>query len=196
MPRGIYIRTKPRHPGPNKGNGRGIQFLRQHANDDDGPCLIWPMSRDDKGYGHLGYNGRLWKASRLMCWLVYGPAPSPLHEAAHSCGNGPGGCVHPKHLSWKTGSENQRDSIRHGTFWRRGPGRPRFKLTPEQVAEINRLRGKKTQREIGAMFGVSGETIGKIFRGDTWKTGKKEFGGFTKAPYRRPQVAKATNPFG
>jgi hypothetical protein len=54
---------------PNKGNGRGINFLRSligHQGDD---CIIWPMTRS-RGYGTVGLNGKLHKAHRIMCELA------------------------------------------------------------------------------------------------------------------------------
>jgi len=46
------------------------------------------------------------------------------------------------------------------------------KLTPEQVLEIRELyhNQRYTQRRLGNLYGVSTETIGRIVRGDTWKS--------------------------
>lgn len=170
---------------PNKGQGKGIKILRAHVGHTGDGCLIWPMGRDDKGYGIVGYLGKVYKASRLMCILAHGEPPTPMHEAAHSCGNGHIGCFHPQHVSWKTGSENQHDSIQHGTFGRK-PGCARFKLTLAQVAHIRSMKGQKTQRELGAEFGVSSETIGKIFRGQTWTADGQPKGGFRPGDPRNP----------
>jgi hypothetical protein len=183
------MRYQPGQTAPNKGKGKGIALLRAHVGHTGDVCLIWPMARDDKGYGLVGYLGTVYKASRLMCILAHGEPPSPMHEAAHSCGNGALGCYHPQHLSWKTGSENQYDSIAHGTFGRKR-GAARFKLTETQVAQIKAMQGKKTQRELGPMYGVSPETIGKIFRGQTWTTGARRVGGFTPEASRKARATQ------
>jgi hypothetical protein len=98
-----------------RGKGKGIAFLREHVSDPDGECVIWPMSRNSNGYGMFGFEGKVYWTHRYMCELVNGPPPTPEHEAAHSCGRGKDGCIHPKHLSWKTKSGNMLDAVRHGT---------------------------------------------------------------------------------
>ena len=147
-----------------KGNGKTIQWLRDHVNHDGDYCLIWPFNRNPNGYGQLGYLGKSGYAHRMMCEMAHGPAPSPEHEAAHSCGNGHMGCAHPKHLSWKTRSENRRDCQQHGTQ-RRARSATEGRLTPAQVLGIRALKGKKTQAEIAFTFGVSEPTIRDIFLG-------------------------------
>jgi hypothetical protein len=147
-----------------KGNGKTYQWLLDHKDHDGDYCLIWPFSRNPNGYGQLGYLGKSGYSHRMMCELVHGPAPSPDHEAAHSCGNGHMGCAHPKHLSWKTRSENLLDCREHGTQARSCNGN-KGRLTDEQVMQIRALKGKKTQDEIAFTFGVSPPTIRDIFLG-------------------------------
>lgn len=143
-------------------------WLHAHAEHDGAECLIWPFCRQPTGYGAFGYteNGKreMPYAHRYMCELVNGPPPTPTHEAAHSCGNGKGGCVHPKHLSWKTISENNLDCRAHGTHVRCPTGN-RGKLTDAQVAEIRSLAGTMTQAAMAARFSVSQPTIRDILTG-------------------------------
>jgi len=87
---------------------RGQAWIEKHLDYDGEDCLIYPGGRKD-GYG----------PSRYVCERAHGPAPTPQHEAAHSCGNGRFGCVHPKHLSWKTPKDNASDSLMHGTAGRK-----------------------------------------------------------------------------
>lgn len=146
----------------NKGKGAGFAFLRGHLADEDGPCLIWPLFRDPgTGYGKLGHLGEHLYAHREMCKLVNGPAPSPDHEASHSCGRGHDGCVHPKHLSWKTNAENQADRRRHGTA-ATNPFGGRTRRSPEQTEEIRRAIGTDTVTALAARFNVSRRTIERI----------------------------------
>jgi hypothetical protein len=147
-----------------KGKGVAAAFLHHNVSYDGPSCLIWPMSRNVNGYAQFGFEGETYWAHRFMCELVNGPPPTPEHEAAHSCGRGKDGCVHPKHLSWKTQSENALDSRSHGTQ-ARNPRGPAGKLTAEQVAEILALKGKATQASIAARYGVSPPTIRDIFTG-------------------------------
>ena len=144
----------------NKGKGRAAAWIFDHVNYQGADCLIWPFSRSDTGYGQLGYMGEIYKAHRFMCMQAHGKPPSPFHEAAHNCGNGFGGCVHPQHLGWKTPSENQLDRARHGTAITSRCGRT-GKLTKLQRQEIIDLKGKMTQREIAKLYNVHFETISR-----------------------------------
>lgn len=173
--------------GNNRGKGKGIAFLREHLNDPDGDCLMWPMARDNHGYPLVGFNGRVRKAHSLMCELVHGPKPTPKHHAAHSCGKGQEGCVHPWHVSWKTPKENMADSVRLGAVKQKGD--PRWKLTEEDVAKIMKLKGTASYDVIGAQFGVKGKQIGKIYRGEQWIGGKKAPIGFAVTPWRGGRVS-------
>lgn len=154
---------------PTRGKGKGYAFIVAHRDYTGDECLKWPLSCDDKGYGIIGHLGKRMRASRFMCIEVHGQPPSGLHYAAHSCGNGHLGCVNPRHLSWKTPTENQLDSVAHGTCSQ--PGRLRRKLTSEKVAEIRALKGQATQARVAAQYGVVARTIGEIWSGRAW--GKK-----------------------
>lgn len=130
-------------------------------------CLFWPYSRNNYGYGKFWCDGRIQSVHRLVCEATHGPAPTPSHEAAHSCGNGHLGCVAATHLSWKTSKENAADKIVHGTT-NEGSRNPQAKLTEETVLAIKALEGTMTQRAIAAQFGVSYKLVNSIFRGTSW----------------------------
>ena len=83
-------------------------------------CLLWPYGRVSKGYALMTAGGMDRYVHRFVCAAENGPAPTPQHQAAHSCGNGHLGCVSRKHLSWKTQAENEADKIAHGTYHLRG----------------------------------------------------------------------------
>lgn len=154
--------------GPRRTSRRGdaLKWLLAHMDTPDGTCLIWPFSDDGHGYGQINYKGHVTKAHRVMCRLVYGEPPTNRHEAAHSCGNGSGGCVHPKHLRWATPEENASDKIAHGTT-NRGLRSARVRLSEEQVRAIREMRGRN-QKEIAALFGVSRTTVSSILDGSNW----------------------------
>lgn len=154
----------------NRGNGKGIAFLRANVGYQGDECLIWPLSTPN-GYGALGYLGKQLYAHRFMCELAHGPAPEGKIEAAHTCGNGK--CVNPRHLEWKTPSDNQADRAAHGTKSTGSHG----KLTQAQVDQIKALRGKKPQREIAAMFGITRSNVSHI---QTGKHRAREVKGFSK----------------
>lgn len=96
--------------------GETYQWLLDHMDYDGDGCLTWPFATGTDGRGMLSshYQGTP-QAHRVMTILTKGPPPSDIHEAAHSCGKGHEGCVHPKHLRWATPLENAADKIIHGT---------------------------------------------------------------------------------
>jgi hypothetical protein len=153
---------------PNRGNGAGIQWIRARVGYQGDDCLIWPFHLCN-GYGTLGYLGKQYYAHRFMCELAHGAPPSPDLEAAHSCGRGHLGCTNPRHLSWKTPGENQRDRAGHGT---RNVWSWRGKITQAQADEILALKGKRTQAEIAEQFGISRSNVSFIHCGKAWNKGR------------------------
>lgn len=149
--------------------GHPQAWLLAHVDFDGESCLTWPFGGRDNGYGTLVFDGEHLSAHRQMCVLVNGPAPSPAHEAAHSCGKGHEGCVHPKHLSWKTPVENQADKIAHGTD-NRGERHPFAMLTEEAVRSIRqRYRPRQvTYAALAAEYGVTPAAVACAVRRDTW----------------------------
>lgn len=150
----------------NRGKGEAIKWLHANFNYEGEECLIWPLSRDNHGHGHFGFLGTRYKAHQVMCEWVNGPRPSPEHQAAHSCGNGHNGCVHPQHLSWKTASENQLDRREHGTH-ATNPWGNKGKVTIEMASAVLALKGKLPQAKIASQFGISCPTVRRIFNGKT-----------------------------
>lgn len=139
-----------------RGKGKGINWIRAHASHKEYACLIWPYSRNrQKGYGNFGFEGEMHYAHRFMCELVHGTPPTPGHQAAHSCGNGHLGCVNPRHLFWRTNSENQYERRWHGRRNRETKNGARTKLTPQQVEFIRASKGVKTQSNVATILGVS-----------------------------------------
>lgn len=126
-------------------------------------CLIWPYGRDSNGYGVIGHG----TVHSRLCEDAHGPKPTPDHEVAHKCGKGHEGCVAKRHLRWATRAENQADKVIHGTSLK-GEANPNRKLTEDEVAAIRALRGRKTQHQIAAMFGIDQTTVSDVQRRRTW----------------------------
>lgn len=160
----------------NRGKGHGIKFLRDHVDYQGDECLIWPLSRNYNGHGNVGFNGRHYLTHRLMCELAHGKPPGPEYEAAHSCGRGHEACVNPRHISWKTRSENQRDRYVHKRLPHRQAQR---KLTAKQVGEVRSLAGNLTNKAIAERFGVSRGTIRQILTGELWSSDRRQVRVFT-----------------
>lgn len=173
---GHYERWK-RYGEPTAGrtlNGEQWQYLLDHMHDD---CPKWPYRRSIvistfNGQGGRGrvYDPRVGKQRSvhvIVCELVHGPAPTPKHQAAHSCGLGHEGCFGASCLSWKTASENQMDRVLHGTS-NRGQRHGSNKLSPEDVLAIRRNLDALGWRPLSERYGVTRETIRDIARRKIW----------------------------
>jgi hypothetical protein len=171
--------------------GEPLAFLQAHVGYEGNECLIWPFSRNPYGYGSFGHEGKLVYAHRWMCAVVHGPAPTKKHQAAHDCNNGHGGCIHPKHVLWKTPLQNTQDKIQNGTT-NTGKGRRRNKLTPEQVAEIRTIKTVAEQFEAAKRYGVSDSTIRKILYGKSWQPTMKPWKNFADDEVRRIRALKGS----
>ncbi len=144
-------------------------WLMAHVDHNGDDCLTWPFQRlQNDGRAAVKFRGKQTVAYRVMCELAHGPAPSPDHEAAHSCGKGHEGCVNPKHLRWATSVENKADMLIHGTRVQ-GEKHPFSKLTADQVREARRLYGLVSGTELAARYGVSQTTMAKALRGASWR---------------------------
>jgi hypothetical protein len=142
-------------------------WLREHVSESGNDCLIWPFARNSQGYGVVELNGRQTSLQHAMCTLAYGAAPTPKHQAAHSCGNGHLGCGNPNHLRWATATENAADTLIHGTR-ARGERQGSSKLSENAVREIRSLAGRTKQRDIAVAFGVSQGQVNRIVQRRQW----------------------------
>lgn len=152
--------------GTRPGSGKAAKFLHDHVAYAGDDCLMWPFSKHPTGYATFGYLGEYHYAHRFMCELVHGPAPSAAHQAAHSCHKP--GCVNPRHISWKTPTENMLDKRANGTASLNGGQGWKGKLSPEQVAAIRSVKGRETLAVTAARFGVTIKTIRSAQNGETY----------------------------
>ena len=148
--------------------GEPMRYFREVVLSYDGDeCLTWPYAKDSGGYGQFRHNGLTKRVHRVICEKANGPAPTPDHEAAHSCGKGNEACCAKRHMVWKTHADNLVDCVDHGTA-ARGERCGTSKLTESDIHKIRALKGIKTPGEIGSMLGVHRATIGQIHRGERW----------------------------
>jgi hypothetical protein len=145
--------------------GAPMQFLESTFMHFEDGCIIWPFGR---GYGKVWNGDHMVWVHPIVCERFNGKRPTPKHEAAHSCGNGHGGCINGYHLRWATRKENQADRINHGTALR-GEQVASARLTESDVRSIRNLAPTETRRKIARRFGVDRKTIGKIIHRQRWK---------------------------
>lgn len=165
-----YVRWK-RHGNPICGRtspGEKEAFLIANVSYAGEGCLLSPYQDDkNRNYWFLNIEGEQISAHRWMCEKANGPAPSATHMAAHNCGAGHLGCVHPKHLRWATASENAQDKYQHGTA-QYGERCNTAKLKESDIPKIRGMIGKTPSAKIARLFGVSKKTILLIGHRRTW----------------------------
>lgn len=167
---GTHYQRIRRHGDPYREPWRNepVEWLRSNANTKSRECLIWPFRIDTTGYGRISIKkpiggSKLGHAHRLMCEIAKGAAPSQKHQAAHACGNR--ACVNPRHLSWKTQSENEADKIIHQTS-NRGERCGSNKLAREDIIVI--CNSDEPASLLAVRYGVHAQHIRAVRRGRFW----------------------------
>ncbi len=105
---------EPEDFAPPRSRKERLSWVEAHVSYTGIGCLIWPYTCGERGYPSAvtkEARGERILATRLMCELAHGSAPTPEHQAAHSCHNGHIGCIHPQHLHWATDAENRAESV-------------------------------------------------------------------------------------
>jgi hypothetical protein len=100
--------------------------------------------------------------AHLVLTAFVGPKPAGMH-ACHFPDRDPWNCS-LTNLRWDTPKEKAQDQIRHGTK-AGGEHNGNAKLSNDQVAELFRLRGTKTQRQLAVEFGISETHLSRIYHG-------------------------------
>lgn len=155
------IRTSP---------GSALKFLKDLVAKQDNvssECIPWPFARTKFGYGKIMFEGNFRNAHSVICEMVLGPPPNKAVVAAHFCGNGHLGCVHPRHVRWATISENMMDRVGHGTA-PRGERHANAKLNIEAVLYIRNAYPGENYADLARKFSVSRGTIQDVVERKTW----------------------------
>jgi hypothetical protein len=156
-----------KHGDPTGGRtreGAVLEWITSHVGDGDGDCIIFPFARKPDGYGAMLFEGRVMGAHRAMCTLAHGAPPSPEFMAAHSCGRGNLGCVHPKHLRWATAEENAADLALHREQGIAPPTASR--LSETDCEAIRASKGRETMKVTGLRYGISESMVCRIQLGN------------------------------
>jgi len=130
----------------------------------------WEYSaRTKSGYGRIYYEGRQWRAHRLVWTTLHGAIPEGQY-VLHRCDNR--ACVNPDHLFLGTHGDNMRDAAAKGRFrLQKNPERSNLaRLLPQQALEIRR-RFKAGERApaLAKEFGVHRTHIRDIGNGKRWR---------------------------
>lgn len=139
-------------------------------------CWEWQGSRNNTGYGTVGWHGVNYTAHRVAAWLdglVDSPyAPKGSREKTHvlhKCDNRK--CCNPHHFFLGNYRDNQKDAYdKKRREQPKGEAHTNAKLTDAQAKAIRRsYENGMTQMQLAAIYGVSQVTISLIVRGKTYK---------------------------
>lgn len=131
-------------------------------------CWIWISTKlSPNGYGVMscGSRGSRKTAHRVSWEIHHGAVPTNMF-VLHRCDNC--FCVNPEHLFLGTQADNMADKKAKGRTSHLAT-RGNAKITEIQAAEIVRLRRTgSTRRELASMYGLSPNTIKKIWARKIW----------------------------
>lgn len=130
-------------------------------------CWLWDAAVNSNGYGNFWDGTRVVKAHRVALATHLGRPLRADEKVLHSC-DVPA-CVNPDHLSVGSQAENLKDMSEKGRSTQ-GERHPGAKLTRENVLRLRELRGESdlTYQELGAIFGVAGNTAHRAVTGRSW----------------------------
>ena len=139
--------------------------------DTAGGCWLWAHSLTRSGYGVFRQGGRAHRAHRAAYRIFRGEDPGDL-MVCHRCDTP--ACINPAHLWLGTAADNAADrdakgrraDVRPPVLW--GAANHASKLTPARVQFI-RENPDMPAKVLSGMFGVSGNAIGEVRRGGTWR---------------------------
>lgn len=125
---------------------------------------------DKDGYLEVGlYNNRKKKYYRVhrLIALAFVPNPKKFPQVNHKDGVKDNNWF--SNLEWVTSSENIKHSFTVLGKSQKGEKNNASKLTNSIVAEIWKLKNKKTQKEIAMLYNTTDDTVGMIHRQVNWK---------------------------
>jgi len=140
-----------------------------------GRLLVQSMSGRNRNYPSVSLRfGHRRAVHRLVAEAFLGPCPGQGFEVAHW--NGRTGDNQVSNLRWATISENQQDSIRHGTKYsppigtRAGSLNQNAQLTWDLVRKmrLEYAAGGVGQRELAKRYGIGKSQVQNIISGRHW----------------------------
>lgn len=145
------------------------RFHAKYAVDESTGCWLWQECTAPRGYGLMSVPGRGARRAHRISWELHrGKIPKGLC-ICHKCDTPR--CVNPDHLFLGTYADNNADKVakgRCGLTGVRGEKHPAAKLS---VSDVRAIRASsESLRALGARYGMHFATIGRIKRGDHWKT--------------------------
>lgn len=141
-----------------------INYIKARCTVLDTGCWHWNGAKNPKGYGRMTYKQVGYYPHRLVYQLTHGELEHGKH-ICHTCDNP--SCCNPEHLFQGTPKENERDKISKARNVA-GTSSHFAKLDVVQIEKILQLKGTNSQKNIGKLFGVSQQTVGRIWGNVTY----------------------------
>ena len=132
---------------------------------DPNGCWLWRGKTNKAGYGIVNHDGKDKRVHRWFYEIFFGPVDKNK-VCCHRCDVR--NCINPAHIFIGTRVDNQKDMKEKGRA-ASGERNGYAKLNWDQVREIRKLQDKKSQKEIGLMYGVKQSHISLIHRNVIWK---------------------------
>lgn len=156
---------------------RIYQKVNQYSNHNE--CWLWKGAKYVNGYGNLRVNKRHLSAHRYS-YELHHPLTLPIENikyvVCHTCDTP--ACVNPNHLFLGTRSDNMRDCVDKGRFYKEvhdwnhlGEKAYQAILSTEKVLEIRKLwaTGNYTLRQLYETYNVSKGCMWGVVERKTWK---------------------------
>lgn len=126
-------------------------------------------STPDGKWGHrcvsVGVDGaRIKIGVHRMVLLAFVGDPPPGHEGCHNDGDASNN--RPSNLRWDTHENNNRDRLKHGTYWR-GRDHHGAKASEDVIARVK--RGEITPKEAARETGLPYKLYWRAKSGKTWR---------------------------
>lgn len=134
----------------------------------DGGCLLWPLSRNAKGYGRLtAGRGVHLRAHQVAYGLRFGGIPAG-RSVLHRCDNPP--CCNPDHLFLGSSCDNTQDMISKGRM-KEPPhpsGEAHHKTTITKQTALSIISDRGAARDIADRHGLHVSTVYRLKQRKTW----------------------------
>ena len=157
----MYIRTSNRQIIRKPWRDRFFNYLNKNKNG----CWEWIGCTNSRGYGIFNRDNVPGLSHRFSWEIAYGEIPVGL-SVLHKCDNRK--CCRPDHLFLGTRADNNYDMVAKGRNIR-GNRVKNARLNVEDVLKIRNLKGTKTHKEMGELFGVSKECVWHVINNRNWK---------------------------
>lgn len=145
-----------------------IEALKQRTIVDDKGCWIWQQYCDKDGYGTYGYKYGVYRAHRVMAYIMWGNPLNKGLQVCHHCDEP--ACVNPQHLFLGSQSDNINDAVRKGRIPAGENHMWATKLNEFKVNVIRQLlKAGWLQIDVAKLFKVSNTHICDIVHKRTWK---------------------------